>query len=662
MSDNITKNNVDILCPKCNKSRPFKLFMGPYNSKTVNCRKCIDELNQQIIKNAKMREQQNQLVKTREQNQLVKIRELSKLADMDKIKKNNEEELINKQNINKLKALLDKSDKEIEKPSKLPVIIKNDMNNKNDMIDGYYEDEYDYEVECENKYDEAEYETECKAEHEVEYEDEYEDEDKDIVDDIIENNEDNNEDNIKAKSKPKSKAKHNQNKHGYTKLCNGIFASGEPCNRKIHDSEVYCKSHKYFEKLTLTEISQIKKGLAKVCGRCGKWHFGESKSKCDDCIKYMQALQIKIKVKVKKCQAKDRNMKNCRRKALDNTEFCEMHQNFKKESRLCSGCKRFECFEIDKTTCNNCRQRQAIHREKLKNTKEKCIGLVNNDHFCTNEVSENGFCGKHQNQWRKYEVSNDGVKKVCTNHIRGCMNILDMDDIYIRCDDCRRKGREERNKLSYYKKRAFEKGIEMTLTTEEIDYLSEQNCHYCGGMNDRKWNGIDRIDNEKGYTIDNVYPACWICNLMKHEYTEENFIEHCMNISKNYPCDESFEDPTIIKHKTYAKFKNKAKYRKKDKSEDKKKKYHVYITEKEYNMFLQEKCFYCGSANNPYQIGLDRVDNDRSYEVTNIVSCCSICNEMKWKHHIKTFTEKAKEVAKFQANKRFNDCVDDIIN
>lgn len=36
-------------------------------------------------------------------------------------------------------------------------------------------------------------------------------------------------------------------------------------------------------------------------------------------------------------------------------------------------------------------------------------------------------------------------------------------------------------------------------------------------------NGIDRIDNNKGYTIDNVVPCCKMCNQAKNDYTLQEF-------------------------------------------------------------------------------------------------------------------------------------------
>jgi hypothetical protein len=76
-------------------------------------------------------------------------------------------------------------------------------------------------------------------------------------------------------------------------------------------------------------------------------------------------------------------------------------------------------------------------------------------------------------------------------------------------------------KYSVYKKRAEErfKGEEM-LTEEEFKHLSQKNCHYCGKSGP---NGIDRIDNNKGYAKENCVPCCKHCNYVKGDLSQNDF-------------------------------------------------------------------------------------------------------------------------------------------
>ena len=95
----------------------------------------------------------------------------------------------------------------------------------------------------------------------------------------------------------------------------------------------------------------------------------------------------------------------------------------------------------------------------------------------------------------------------------------------------------QRNKFSFdyralrYKTSAAQRGLEFALSKEECFSLFDDFCFYCGDREERM--GIDRIDNTKGYIIDNVVPCCKKCNLMKNVYTAQDFIEHCRKIVEN---------------------------------------------------------------------------------------------------------------------------------
>lgn len=72
------------------------------------------------------------------------------------------------------------------------------------------------------------------------------------------------------------------------------------------------------------------------------------------------------------------------------------------------------------------------------------------------------------------------------------------------------------------------------LSDDQVRTLFEQNCSYCGSvpMNSRgdsehsnyKYTGIDRVDSDKGYTIDNVVSCCKRCNRAKDERSLDEFI------------------------------------------------------------------------------------------------------------------------------------------
>lgn len=88
-----------------------------------------------------------------------------------------------------------------------------------------------------------------------------------------------------------------------------------------------------------------------------------------------------------------------------------------------------------------------------------------------------------------------------------------------------------------YIDRAKKYKFEFSLTIESFKYLTQQDCHYCGAKpnniggyknnNGRYiYNGLDRIENNKGYTLTNCVPCCKICNVSKNNMTYIDFLQH----------------------------------------------------------------------------------------------------------------------------------------
>lgn len=79
-----------------------------------------------------------------------------------------------------------------------------------------------------------------------------------------------------------------------------------------------------------------------------------------------------------------------------------------------------------------------------------------------------------------------------------------------------------------YKSNAKVRNISWDLTDSEFLELVTKSCAYCGHT--QEYNGIDRIDSNKGYTINNCVPCCSWCNTMKLDHSLEEFLQHIANI------------------------------------------------------------------------------------------------------------------------------------
>ncbi len=82
------------------------------------------------------------------------------------------------------------------------------------------------------------------------------------------------------------------------------------------------------------------------------------------------------------------------------------------------------------------------------------------------------------------------------------------------------------------------------------------------------------------------------------------------------------------------------------KSDAKRRKIEFNLSSKEFKTFWKKSCHYC--ENEIEFIGLDRVDNTAGYQLNNIVSCCSTCNNMKKNLSSSVFLEHCHKISQHQ--------------
>lgn len=110
--------------------------------------------------------------------------------------------------------------------------------------------------------------------------------------------------------------------------------------------------------------------------------------------------------------------------------------------------------------------------------------------------------------------------------------------------------------FNQYKAQAKRRNLEFLLSKSEMFYLIKSDCYLCGEKpgNVSVWNnyilysplkpigpsqvsivynGIDRKDNNIGYTKENSYPCCKRCNMAKKNFTFESFLQWIKQINEN---------------------------------------------------------------------------------------------------------------------------------
>jgi len=94
-----------------------------------------------------------------------------------------------------------------------------------------------------------------------------------------------------------------------------------------------------------------------------------------------------------------------------------------------------------------------------------------------------------------------------------------------------------RETFSLYKKNAKKRGIDWQLTLNEFLELTQGTCHYCGAKPTNEYigtrlngsyiyNGIDRKNNDLGYTKENTVSCCKRCNFAKRDASYRDFVDY----------------------------------------------------------------------------------------------------------------------------------------
>lgn len=99
--------------------------------------------------------------------------------------------------------------------------------------------------------------------------------------------------------------------------------------------------------------------------------------------------------------------------------------------------------------------------------------------------------------------------------------------------------------LRGWKAGAKSRGYKWKLSKEQAEYLSKQPCHYCGKEPEQEahngrghsvylYNGLDRVDNDKGYFLGNIVPCCKTCNYAKRDMSIDKFEDWFQAVHKHY--------------------------------------------------------------------------------------------------------------------------------
>ena len=146
---------------------------------------------------------------------------------------------------------------------------------------------------------------------------------------------------------------------------------------------------------------------------------------------------------------------------------------------------------------------------------------------------------KNKSEFPKLKLGRDGLSPRCvlckrTYERERCKNNPDRRE---QQRQSQRRKSEKHNltplrKFSTYKHSAKEKGREFSITREQFMELWQKPCYYCAAP--IKTIGIDRVNNENGYTAENIVSCCSLCNYAKRGLSKSEFVALCLGVVETH--------------------------------------------------------------------------------------------------------------------------------
>lgn len=105
----------------------------------------------------------------------------------------------------------------------------------------------------------------------------------------------------------------------------------------------------------------------------------------------------------------------------------------------------------------------------------------------------------------------------------------------------------EKAKLSLYNRYKYSakyRNLEFDISYDLFCYFTMGECYYCESAPYQVhkikngyyiYNGLDRLDNKKGYLYNNTIPCCGQCNRMKSNLSGKKFLTQIYKIYHNLP-------------------------------------------------------------------------------------------------------------------------------
>jgi len=403
--------------------------------------------------------------------------------------------------------------------------------------------------------------------------------------------------------------------------------SDKLCKMKPHG--MYCTKHQkynqYLNEYTVEDIRKFPK-----CTECQMQFLEKDKPYWKVCFECQQK-QNRYYCKWYSRQDLEDKPSRCSWRAIENTDTCCHHKDipvdwFDKPVKYCSGCRLPYPLDIfnGAATCKKCLNTCSLNREKARATHVQCLGIVSSTNSqCTNKASNKGFCLKHY--FSDYVVPDMDLKgyQMCVTHY-GCNTFIPKNKFVKTCMNCRIKG-----KIYDTNRNDQDADVDKLL----FEQLCKNPCFYCSS--NTGLNGVDRYVNDAKHININSVACCTTCNRAKNTHSIVDFINMCEHITvlqfsiagKLYP--KLFQSPVRVEYLEYQ-----------SKAKDRSIKFE--LSEQEFKSIITDtRCTHCRKLG---LLGVDRIDSNLGYTVSNCQPSCSTCNLLKLDQSDKEFYARCKRI------------------
>lgn len=469
--------------------------------------------------------------------------------------------------------------------------------------------------------------------------------------------------------------------------CPAKDVHGNPCRNK----GPFCRFHTYMKEYTPEMIAGCK-----LCKGCKKMKFMEMET-CEECRLHGAEKRKQAKAAIVLC-AKE----GCKYKKSEN-KYCGKHQMYKFIDEtdelglktcfnVIRGCRSQMAMD-GKSSCDTClgKDREEDHKkrsvEPVKTETEKQCSVCRKMHqleafkstvgetkTCTTCREANKRADEKRDVERVRELSRKNAAKPERKEVKKLWRNKNTDKLLSYCLKSRAKNINEDaekylkqqaeqakkwrldnpekvqsinhkkinsmdSQYGVYKSSAIAKQLDFEIKIDEYKTIVILPCHYCGIVQEKGFNGLDRMDSTAGYVMGNCVSCCQMCNYMKVNLSANIFVERAEHIATFHKkinglyCPHAYKDIMSV---NYATCKFSANSRK----------INFDLTKEAFYEKRKECCYLCGKENSEtHQNGLDRIDSAIGYIETNLHSCCGSCNYMKNNYSLESFLEKCTLIA-----------------